>query len=89
MKTACLFLCAVFCLTAADLAGTWRLNIVAFGEEVSPAKLDLKVEGKKLSGTLNELTVEGTAEDDSVKFSATRPNGAVSELWKDGWWGTN
>jgi acetamidase/formamidase len=77
MKTACLFLCAVFCLTAADLAGTWRLNIVAFGEEVSPAKLDLKVEGKKLSGTLNELTVEGTAEDDSVKFSATRPSGAV------------
>ncbi len=60
---------------AADIAGTWRLNLIAFGEETGSAKLDLKVDGKALTGTLNELKVEGSVSGNDLKFVATRPNG--------------
>src|SRR5580704_9156384 len=62
-------------LPAADIAGSWNFNIVSFGEEIAHAKLELKVDGNKLSGNLNELKLEGTVEGDTVKFTATRPNG--------------
>jgi amidase len=72
---ALLFAIAPTLCLAAEIAGTWRLNIVAFGEETASAKLELKVDGKKLTGTLNELKIEGSATDSNVKFTATRPNG--------------
>jgi acetamidase/formamidase len=37
----------------------------------------LKTEGSKLTGTLNELKLEGTFENDTVKITATRPNGQL------------
>jgi acetamidase/formamidase len=72
-------LCAAATLALAapaDIAGSWILHIVAFGEETAPARVELKVEGNKLTGTLNELKLEGTVDGDSLKFTATRPNGA-------------
>src|SRR2546425_11505650 len=62
-------------LAAADIDGSWRFNFVSFGEEWAPAKLDFKVDGDKLSGNLNEIKIEGTAQDGALKFTATRPNG--------------
>ena len=58
-----------------DLAGSWRLNLIQFGEEVAPARVELKVDGNKITGTINELKIEGTAQGDEVKLIATRPDG--------------
>ena len=63
-------------LIAADIAGSWVFNFVSFGEEVAPARVELKVEGDKLTGNLNEIKIEGTVQDSSLKFTATRPNGS-------------
>src|SRR5918994_7501790 len=60
---------------AADVNGTWHLTLVRFGEEFADARVELKTEGTKLTGTLNELKLEGTSENDNVKITATRPNG--------------
>ncbi len=62
-------------LSGADMSGNWSFSIVSFGEETANAKLELKVDGNKLSGSLNELKIEGTVHGDTVKFTATRPNG--------------
>lgn len=79
-KLILLWLAVAASLLGADVAGAWRFSIISFGEEMGSAKLDLKVEGGKLTGTLNELKIEGTVQGDSVKFTATRPNG---EKWGD------
>src|SRR5437667_9366664 len=63
-------------LIAADIAGSWVFNFVSFGEEVAAARLELKVEAGKLTGNLNEIKIEGTVQDDSLRFTATRPNGS-------------
>jgi amidase len=59
----------------ADIAGSWRLNLIRFGEEIAPARVEFKVDGDKVTGTLNELKIEGTVQGDAVKLTATRPNG--------------
>jgi acetamidase/formamidase len=74
-KLSLLLLVLTQTLVAANIAGSWSFNLVSFGEEVAPARLELKVEGDKLTGTLNELKVEGTVINGNVKFTATRPNG--------------
>ena len=43
-----------------DIAGAWILHLVTFGEETSPARVELKVDGDKVTGALNELKLEGT-----------------------------
>src|SRR5262245_4752544 len=60
---------------AADLAGAWRLHLIRNDEEFAPARVELKVHGEKVSGTLNELKLQGTVQGDTVKLTATRPNG--------------
>jgi amidase len=76
MKKLCLLLLVLSgMLSAADVSGTWNFNIVSFGEEIAPAKIELKVDGNRLSGSLNELKIEGTVQGDTLKFTATRPNG--------------
>jgi amidase len=67
-------------LASADIAGSWRFNLVAFGEEIAPAKLDLKLDGDKLTGSLFDLKIEGALQGETLKFTATRPNGKA--------WGT-
>src|SRR5260221_14210551 len=74
-KSALLLLLVSSVLSAADISGTWSFSILSFGEETANAKLELKVDGNRLSGSLNELKIEGTVQGDSVKFTATRPNG--------------
>jgi acetamidase/formamidase len=61
-------------VNAADLSGEWEFAGKHLGD-VSYARVNLKVEGGKLTGNLNELKLEGTVEGDSLKFSAKRPNG--------------
>ena len=60
---------------AADAGGSWNLHLLRFGEEFAAARVTLKVEGGRISGTLNELKLEGTAEGDRLRFTATRPDG--------------
>ncbi len=62
-------------LAAADIAGVWHLNIISFGEEVAPATLEIKVDGNKLTGTLNEFKIDGTIDNGILKFTGTRPSG--------------
>lgn len=66
-------LTSVLCL-GADVSGQWIIRVVAFGEP-QPARVTLKSDGDKISGTLNELKLEGTSTGDSVKLKATRPDG--------------
>jgi amidase len=64
-------------LASADIAGSWRFNLVSFGEEIFQTKLDLKLDGDKLTGSLNDLKIEGTVQGETLKFTASRPNGNV------------
>jgi amidase len=75
MKKLLLLLLAALSLPAADISGSWYVNLVIMGEEVAPAKLDLNIDGEKLTGTLNELKLAGTLRNDVVSFTAARPNG--------------
>jgi acetamidase/formamidase len=77
MKLIVCFAAAALAFAApADIAGSWIFHIVAFGEETSPARVELKIDGNKLTGTLNELKLEGTVNGDMLKCTATRPNGS-------------
>ena len=75
MKRALLFVFLPVLAFAAEVTGSWHLVMVRFGEEFADARVELKTEGTKLTGTLNELKLEGTAENDTLKFTAIRPNG--------------
>lgn len=74
MRTLLLLIYPVLAISA-DVTGSWHLVLVRFGEEFADARIELKTEGTKLTGTLNELKLEGTAENDTVKMAGTRPNG--------------
>lgn len=67
-------------VSAADVTGQWNLHLVRFGEQFATARVELKTEGAKVTGTLNELKLEGTVEGDHLRLTAKRPDG------KD--WGT-
>jgi amidase len=60
---------------AADISGKWMLHLIRAGEEFSPARVELKVDNGKLTGTLNELTLTGTVNGDDLEIVATRPDG--------------
>lgn len=62
---------------AADVTGLWRLNLVRGADEFAPATLELKTNGSQLTGTLNELKVEGSVAGNNLTFTAVRPNGDV------------
>jgi hypothetical protein len=63
---------------AADAAGQWSLHLVRFGDEFAAARVELKTDGSKLTGTLNELKLSGSIDGDQLHITATRPNG---EAW--------
>src|SRR5713101_4535435 len=78
MKRILLLLSLTSLLSAADLNGVWSFRLVSFGEEIAPARVTFHVEGDKLTGTLNELKLEGTADaNGAIKVKATRPDGEV------------
>ena len=70
----------VFCLPcfafAADVTGHWNLHLVRFGEEFAAARVELKAEGSKVTGTLNELKLNGDLQGDRLQLTAVRPNGS-------------
>jgi len=61
-------------LSAADVSGEWQLAATLF-DDISYARVTLRVDGEKLSGTLNEIALVGTIKGDELSFTATRPNG--------------
>lgn len=75
MKRALLFLLLPVLAAAADVSGSWHLVLIRFGDQFGDARVELKADGTKLTGTLNELKLEGSAENDVVKITAKRPNG--------------
>ncbi len=75
-----LFVFLPWCLPAADVAGQWNLHLIRFGEEFAAVRVELKTDGAKVTGALNELKLEGTIEGSILRLTALRPNG------KD--WGT-
>ena len=78
MKTAAVVALGVVLLAtsarAADVSGDWEFATKVF-DDVSYARVTLKADGEKLSGSLNELKLEGTIKGDDLTFTATRPNG--------------
>jgi acetamidase/formamidase len=60
--------------SAADVSGRWELTARLFND-VNHARVTFTVAGEKLTGSLNELTLEGTVKGDEVAFVATRPGG--------------
>ena len=78
MKLPLLLLTLSTFLSAADLNGTWSFSVISMGEEISPARVTLHVDNGKLTGSLNELKLGGTADSNgSIKFTAVRPNGVT------------
>jgi acetamidase/formamidase len=74
-KLPMLLLAIASSIAAADIDGMWRIVAISFGEETESAKLELKVQGDQLSGSLNGLKIEGTFKNGELKFTAMRPNG--------------
>jgi amidase len=73
-----LLLCIVLAagLNAADIAGSWHFYLIQFGqEEGRPARLEIKVDGDKFTGTIDQLKIDGTVQGDALKFVVTRPDG--------------
>lgn len=70
------FLLAAATSIAADISGDWEFAANSLGD-VSYVRITLKADGKKLTGSLNELKFDGTIDGDKIGFTATRPNGDV------------
>jgi acetamidase/formamidase len=68
------FLWARGALSAAEVSGDWELAGKYLGD-VYYARMSLKIEGDKLTGTMNEIKLEGTVKGDEFSFTAKRPNG--------------
>src|SRR5438105_1979115 len=75
MLRATLLLCLPLLASAADPTGKWTLRIIRFGEESFGGNLELTASGPKLTGTLNELKLEGKIDGDRLQFTGFRPNG--------------
>ena len=97
MKGKVISLCAVVLLAltsawAADVAGKWTATVPgAQGQGESTITFVLKVDGEKLSGTLNNTQApgdvqiaEGKVSGDEISFSLTRDIGGTQTkvLWK-------
>lgn len=76
MTRAMLFVFLPVLAAAADLTGSWNIKLVRFGEEFGTARVELKSEGTKVTGTLNELKLEGTSNADQLSITAIRPDGS-------------
>ena len=70
----CSLLLAAGTVAAADVSGDWEFASKYLGD-VSYARVTLKIEGGKLTGSLNELKLEGSLKDGDLTFTAKRPNG--------------
>ena len=75
MFRATLLFCLPLLASAADVTGRWNLRLIRFGEDSSAGRMELKAEGAKVSGTINEMKVNGTVDGDHLHLRATRPDG--------------
>jgi amidase len=75
MTKATLLLFVSLSVSAADVSGQWNLRLFRFGDEFAAARVELKADGTKVSGTLNELKLEGSIEGDQLRITGIRPNG--------------
>lgn len=79
-QSVCCFLCGVAVGLAAakafgaDISGDWEFAGKYLGE-TNYARVTIKVDEKRISGRLNELTLEGEVKGDELTFKAKRPNG--------------
>jgi amidase len=72
-------LCATgFCRTtyAIDISGEWEFT-GKFLNDVTYARLTLKMDGQQLSGKFNELNLQGTLHGNEFSLSAKRPSGQL------------
>src|SRR5436190_12346019 len=60
--------------SSADVTGEWSLHISRLGEEIVSTRLELRSEGNRFTGTVNELTLEGTIEGDHLLMIAKDPH---------------
>lgn len=71
----------LFCLplvaAAADVSGDWVVRLSRFGEQFATARMELKADGSKLSGTINSTKAEGSFDGAQVRLSMMRPNGSA------------
>ncbi len=72
--TVLFILIGVSTVSAADVSGDWEFSAKILND-VTYARVTLTAEGDKLSGTLNEIKLEGTIKGDELSFKGTRPNG--------------
>ncbi len=70
-----LVLCLPLLASATDLTGSWISRMVRFGEETNPARLELKADGAKVTGSFNDLKLAGTLDGDRLRLTATNPEG--------------
>jgi acetamidase/formamidase len=68
------FLLTAVTAMAADVSGDWEFSTKVLGDTIF-ARVNLKIDGNKLTGNLNELKLEGAVDGEKVTFAATRPNG--------------
>jgi len=61
---------------AADVSGDWNAHLERFGDRFGYARVSLKTEGAKVTGTLNELKLAGTTEGAHLQLTLTRPDGS-------------
>ena len=66
-------LCAAMC-AAQDISGSWEISVVRFGE-TDIHRMTLQVSGGKLTGTADDLKLEGTRKGGTVEFEARLPDG--------------
>src|SRR5947209_7429979 len=64
----------LLCAAASDISGQWEFQVQTFND-TSYARVQLKAEGEKVSGRLNELTLAGSLKGDEITFAGTRPDG--------------
>src|ERR1041385_2571864 len=76
MNRVMLCLLAPLCAFAADVSGSWNFHLVRYGEEFGAARVELKSAGNQVTGTLNELKIEGALEGDQLHLKLVRPNGS-------------
>lgn len=58
-----------------DVSGRWHFHYFRFGEEVEAERADVKSDGTRVTGTLGGLKLDGTIENDRLRFTATGADG--------------
>ncbi len=80
MIKATLFLCLPLFASAADLTGRWNLRLTRFGEQFANGFLELKTDGAKVTGSFEQIKIEGSIDGDHVRLTAIPPDGKRAEF---------